>query len=1132
MKDRSYSRFFVGFTLGTILVLLVGGISYYTLRQQSTQSDLVKHTYKILNQAAYVENLVVDMETGRRGFRCTNDRQFLEPYYRSQPKLAPEIARLKALVADNKSQSAQVDQLAADAQDIDSFYRGINLSTIFGDTEQKIYVTRTEKVLIDKVRADINAIASYANESLAVRESTNSSSIGKAIVTLVSGTLLILVVVFLLMRLIIKQYKSRTVAENALHDKLYELNQINLQTNETNWLLEGMREINGSLIGNDSLTQLCTSCLNQIVDYMGLPAGAFYFYDSTKKVLVLSGSVALPADIQQTVGLNEGITGNAATQKEVVIINDIPANYWKIESAAGAALPDTVVCIPLWIKSELAGVIELACFAGEVTKYVSLMEAVADNIAIAVYGADAKDKMYQLLSKVQEQKEELESQQEELRQTNEELTHQADILKASEEELTTQGEELRQMNVELEEKTEVIEAASRALVEKAAELEVSSRYKSEFLANMSHELRTPLNSVLILANLLRENKTNTLTAKQTEYARIIHKSGSDLLNLINDILDLSKIEAGKVELNFEPVKLTEVAYDMEQLFSTLASEKKIRFNIDLSGTLPETLNTDRQRLGQVVKNLLSNSFKFTPEDGQVTLRFAVEGDSLALSVSDTGIGIAEEKQKLIFEAFQQADGSTSRKFGGTGLGLSISKELVSRLGGVMNLDSEPGRGSTFTVLLPLNGDRIRQEPQGVGSLTTAPEYDLDKVKEQTLIKDDKAEIRSWEQVILIIEDDPVFASIVHNFAHDRGYKTIVAISGDEGLLYARKYRPSAIILDLGLPVIDGRSILKIIKSDADLKDIPVHVLTAEDRSDILPEHVEGFFSKPLQRNELEQTFASIESYISSHYKNILIMHSGNKQLLGMFETLADTLHNGVAYAMAASKAQAKDVLAQKEIDCIIADIDGDIQHGINTLSELKEAASENVYIITCLEGDISVADEKQIKKYSDSIIRKSTQATSRLLDEVELFLHKIKTRPKLGVPSKFAGNLDKSLAGKKVLLADDDMRNVFALTALLEEQGMEVVAAEHGREALELLERNRDVDIVLMDIMMPEMDGYEAIRHIRANKRYARLPVIALTAKAMTGDREKCLEAGASDYITKPIENNKLFSLMRVWLSQ
>lgn len=1132
MKDKGYGRFFVGFTLATILVLLVGGISYYTLRQQSTQSELVRHTYKILNQAAYVENLVVDMETGRRGFRCTNDRQFLEPYYKSQPKLAPEIASLKALIADNKSQSAQVEQLAADAQDIDSFYKEVNLSTLYADAEEKIYVTRTEKVLIDKVRADIAAISAYANESLAMREAVNVSGIRKAIITLVSGTLLILLVVFLLMRLVIRQYKSRTIAENALHDKLHELNQINLQTNETNWLLEGMREINGSLIGNDSLTQLCTSCLNQIVDYMNLPAGAFYFYDSNKKTLVLSASVAVPANIQQTMSLNEGITGNAATQKEVIVVNDIPAAYWKIESAAGAALPDTVVCVPLWIKNELAGVIELACFAGQGAKYVSLLEAVADNIAIAVYGADSKDKMYQLLGTVQEQKEQLESQQEELRQTNEELTHQADVLKASEEELTTQGEELRQMNVELEEKTEVIESASKALEEKAAELEVSSRYKSEFLANMSHELRTPLNSVLILANLLRENKTQTLTSKQTEYARIIHKSGTDLLNLINDILDLSKIEAGKVELHFEQVKLTEVAYDMDQLFGALAAEKKIRFNTDISGMLPETINTDRQRLGQVVKNLLSNSFKFTPEDGQVTLKFAVAGDSLALSVSDTGIGIPEEKQKLIFEAFQQADGSTSRKFGGTGLGLSISKELVSRLGGVLNLESVAGHGSTFTVLLPMDGEKIWKEPQRMVASSAVPEYDLDKVKEQTLIKDDKAEIRSWEQVILIIEDDPVFAGIVHNFAHDRGYKTIVAISGDEGLLYARKYRPSAIILDLGLPVIDGRSILKIIKSDPDLKDIPVHVVTAEDRSDISPEHVEGFFNKPLQRNELEQTFSSIESYIRNHYKNILIMHSGNEQLRGMFETLADTLHDGVTYEMARSKDQAKEILAQKEIDCIIADIDGDILAGINTLRELKEAASENVYLITCLEGDISVADEKQIKKYSESIIRKSTQATSRLLDEVELFLHKIKTTPKLGVPAKFSGALDKSLAGKKVLLADDDMRNVFALTALLEEQGMEVVAAEHGREALEMLANNPDVDIVLMDIMMPEMDGYEAIRHIRANKRHAGLPVIALTAKAMTGDREKCLEAGASDYITKPIENNKLFSLMRVWLSQ
>ena len=1134
MKDNRLTRFIIGFVAAILLVIIVGAVTFYTLKQQAKQAVLVEHTYKVLNKVEYISQLMVDMETGRRGFRCTNDKTFLEPYYKSQPKLAGNLSDLKALVADNPVQEERVTQLEKDVLKLDDFWKSININTIYVDNQQKTDVTKNEKALMDIIRADISAVSDAEHSLLTGRQASSSNGLDQTMLSLVIGIVLILLVVCYLIAQVLSASRSREKAENALHDKLAELGTINSGTQSTNWLLTGIREINGSLIGSDSLVGLIESCLDKITAYTGIPAGAFYFYDKAQHELQLKGTIALPPGVPQHLKLNEGITGHAATQKDIIIVNDLPADFWKITSIAGGMVPDTLICVPLWQKKELKGVIELACTNNTTEKYIPLLKAVADNIAIAVNGADSNERMTKLFGQVQEQKEELESQQEELRQTNEELTHQAEILRASEEELRTQEEELKQINVEMEEKTEAVEQARMLLSQKATELEASSKYKSEFLANMSHELRTPLNSVLILAALLKDNKTKNLTDKQIEYSSIIHKSGSDLLELINDILDLSKIEAGKVEVFFEDVAVKEITHDMEQMFTVLAQQKKINFAINIGQNSPAIINTDKQRLEQVIKNLLSNAFKFTPEQGRVSLDVGVQRNHFTISVTDTGIGISPEKQQLIFEAFQQADGSTSRKFGGTGLGLSISKELIKRLHGEIRLTSVAGKGSTFTLLLPLDVKHSNEveEPQVIPTEPQPVTYNLDNVKEQTTIKDDKPDIKPGEQSILIIEDDPVFAQHVNDFAHSKGYKTIIAVSGDEGIHCARKYKPAAIILDLGLPVIDGRSVLKILKSDDALKNIPVHLVTGEEKADVPIESVESYYQKPLVGDELEQAFTDISTYITEKYKSILILSAENSSLRNMFEKLTAVKNVGVFYTVTGSVSAAKEALAEKGYDCMIVDIGTDIGKGIETIGILKDADENEAYVITCIDGDISANDEKQLKKYSDSIIRRSTQATSRLLDEVDLFLHKIKSTKTVTVPARFNQEIDSSLSGKKVLLADDDMRNVFALTALLEEQGMEVIAAENGKEALALLAKNADVDIVLMDIMMPEMDGYETMTHIRKEDRFKKLPMIALTAKAMTGDREKCLEAGASDYITKPLDSSKLFSLMRVWLAQ
>ncbi len=1126
-------KLYIGFTLAILLVMIVGGVANYTLNNQREQLEWVNHTHKVLEQTTYVERLMVDMETGRRGFRCTGDKTFLEPYYKSQPKLEGAVEELTNLTSDNPEQSKRVANLAISVERVDSLWKSININTVYRDDSSRYNITLAEKILMTAVRSDVIAIRNTENDLLRIRDNASRKGIDQTIWALELGIVLILLIVFTMIRAILDENKNRKKAEAALKDKLEELKTINAATLETNWVLTGMRSINGSLIGNDSLKDMTQTTLRAIQTYVNAVAAAFYFYDPKTKELQLMSALALPSDTPEKVKLNEGILGLAATNREISVVKDIPAGYWKISSATGAQMPDTLVFAPLWRKNELKGIIEIAIFAEDTRRLVELLASITDNVAIGVTAAHANDVTNTLLAKVQEQKEELESQQEELRQTNEELTHQAEVLRASEEELKTQEEELRQINEELEQRTKAVEAARKSLQDKAKELEISSKYKSEFLANMSHELRTPLNSVLILASLLKENKMGNLTDKQAEYAKVIHKSGSDLLNLINDILDLSKIEAGKVEMNMEPVPVSELAHDMEQLFSVVAGERKISFRIQQPTEGNFSLTTDKQRIEQVIKNLLSNAFKFTPEGGTVTLAFTHHNSRMAISVADTGIGIPEDKQKLIFEAFQQADGSTSRRYGGTGLGLSISKELVARLGGEMQLVSAAGKGSTFTILMPLEAGspiqpKIQTQTVTIAQVPAIP----DSVEEQTIIEDDKQQLRAGEQSILIVEDDPVFARIVRDFAHSKGYKTILAIRGDEGLYYARKYKPSAIILDLGLPVLSGRSVLHALKSDEVLKTIPVHVITAEDRSEVGFEQVAGFVTKPLLRNELDDTFEKIGSYIHNHYRNVMVVTSGRQQLHDMFDTLAAAHSADLMCTLVETATEAIETLKNREVNCIIAGIGVDMAGGIGLLKSLKETAKKDTYIIACLESNITPADEKSLKQFADSIVRLSSQATSRLLDEVELFLHKLeKTHNQPTVPEKYSGPMDHSLSGCKVLLADDDMRNVFALTVLLEEQGMEVITAENGKEALEMLEQNKGINLVLMDIMMPEMDGYEAMTRIRAIKTHAKLPIIALTAKAMVGDREKCIEAGASDYITKPVDNNKLLSLMRVWLS-
>lgn len=1108
-------RFLLWFTLAIGLVITVGITAYSALKKQAGQEGWVEHTYQIITRADKLSRLVIDMETGQRGFRATGDASYLAHYQALRGDLPVAVDSLKGAILTNDEEVGHVDQLRGKVNQLDQFWQSQSIELKKTGPELNRIITAKEKDLTDVVLADVNTIGTAAQRLLTERQKEKAGAMQQAVVTISIGTILILLAVGGLIRLVVLEYHSRTRAEKELNDKYDELNRVNQETNSTNWLLDGIRQINDSLMGNDTLDGLVQSCLDSLSAFLKLPCAVCYTYDTARHELVCAGSIAVAKHKLLPFKAGEGLAGAAATRRHITVIEEVPAGYWQITSGTGAAAPDTLIFLPLWKKNDLIGIIEFGGFGQSAGKAVALLQDMSVNIALGISSA-------QMLSITQDQRNILEVQQEELRQSNEELQVQTEELQASQEELRVKEEDLTMLNLALEEKTESLEVAAIEMQRKNDDLERSGKYKSEFLANMSHELRTPLNSILILTALMQENKAGNLDNRQRENLRIVYQSGSDLLTLINDILDLSKIEAGKVEFMIDELAVSDIADELKRSFAAVADKKQIRFWVNTTNIGATKVHTDRQRLGQVIKNLLSNAFKFTPNSGKVELTFEAVDQTLNISVSDTGVGIPPDKQQLIFEAFQQADGATTRRYGGTGLGLSISKELVSRLGGRISVQSAVGTGSVFTVSMPLNAANPADAEIDITPSST--------VTEQTQIKDDRTVLMPSQRSILIIEDDVNFARTVNDFAADRGFKTIIALSGDEGLFYARKYRPSAIVLDLGLPVISGQHILKTLKGDPELQHIPIHVISAMDGLGMPQDGIESFVQKPVNPQQLALAFGSIETYIRQHYKKVLILSSEGSTLRPFLATMSESNLPGTIYDMTDSFDLTLQSLLTGDADCLIIDIGKGYDEALQQLQKIR-AAAPNVHIIACFDHQPSPDTAKRFQPFTNTLIGPSEQAGKRLLDEVELFLHRMTERNTVKVPEQFGSEPDTVFTDKTILVADDDMRNIYALSALLEGHGMHIITAEHGREAVDLLRKHPETDLVLMDIMMPEMDGYEATRQIRSNPKNERLPIIALTAKAMLGDREKCLAAGASDYITKPVNNQQLLSLLRVWLS-
>lgn len=941
-----------------------------------------------------------------------------------------------------------------------------------------------------------------------------------------------------------------------MKDNLLELSEEN---RVRTWLLAGNSELNDKMRGEKEIVPLAQDIISQLASYLNAQIGAIYIKENGH--LNLAGSYAFHhrKDNTNSFLIGQGFVGQAALEKKPIIFNQIPDDYIKINSGLGNAVPKNIIVYPFLFENEVKGVLEIGASKEFSELDLKFLQAVSDNVAIALNASQSRERLKQLLEETQRQAEELEAQQEELKQTNEELQEKTALLEKSEAELRTQQEELQQTNEELEEKANLLEEQKRILEnakieieDKARELETTSKYKSEFLANMSHELRTPLNSILILSQMLMENKNNTLAEKEVQFAKNIYNSGTDLLNLINEILDLSKIESGKMELDISEFKVQRLAENMNSMFAEIARTKSINFEIVIDENINGfVLRSDKQRIEQILRNLLSNAFKFTSVGGNVQLYISKPLKNVAFSkkhlnelnviafyVKDNGIGIPKNKSEAIFEAFQQVDGSTKRKYGGTGLGLSISRELAHSLGGEIHLDSAEGKGSTFTLFLPVNFDPllITQSSRKIAIREKEPVKSFNtnsrplKIVEKN-VSDDRNSITDSDRVVLIMEDDVDFANVLLNFVRERSYKGILAFQGNTGLSYARLYKPDAILLDMNLPVMDGKEVLKHLKSDPDLRHIPVQIISGYDRK---KEGMElgafDFIKKPVTHEDLWNAFDKIEDFVNRKIKRLLIVEDDATQN----EAVKELIGNGDVKCFSAfSGNEALSMLTENPFDCIIVDLGLPDMTGFDFLEKIKEHKElVKIPVVVYTAKDLTREENNRLDKLANTVVLKTAFSHERLLDETMLFLHRVESRlpaEKQNMIRKLHKS-DEVLKSKKVLIVDDDMRNVYSLTNALEAEGLHCITTENGREAIKVLNHDASIDIVLMDIMMPEMDGYEATREIRRMKQFKKLPVIALTAKAMKGDRDKCLAAGMSDYIAKPVNIEQLLSLMRVWL--
>ncbi|WP_439871292.1 response regulator [Pseudomonas syringae] len=1117
----------------------------------------VEHTDRVINNTNRSMKLSIDMETGMRGFLLTGDQHFLDPYEIAKPLLVAELNGLQDLVQDNPTQQDRFRRLFTMQQEWNVFAQDmIDLRRNNGDFQTPVLAGRGKRIT-DQIRTEYEQAVEMEQQLRLTRNAEVTRS------TVISVTLYLIFVVIVsgILAYIGRRDLLSLSATYSANLRQQEVNAERLQ--KVAWLRNGQSELAEQVLGQLTLNMLGRNILQFLTQYLGASVAAMYIrQDHGGLTRAASYGFSREQEQQdQTIHSDEGVVGQAASQDRTITLDELPENYFKVASGLGEGSPRSVVVVPISNDDQVNGVVELGFLRPLTEQDVEFLELVSDNIGTSIEAARYRQRLQEVLAETQQLNEELQVQQEELRTANEELEEQSRILKESQAHLETQQAELEQTNEQLAEQSqaladqrdaldrnnEELNIAQGELQARADELQRASKYKSEFLANMSHELRTPLNSSLILAKLLAENPSENLTAEQVKFAESIYSAGNDLLNLINDILDISKVEAGKLEVRPENSSVSRLVEGLRGLFQPLAAEKKLAFTVDIQAGAPTMLFTDRQRLEQILKNLLSNAIKFT-EAGAVSMVVSRQpGAGIVFSVRDSGIGIAEEHQQGIFEAFRQADGTTNRRYGGTGLGLSISRDLAALLGGSISVTSAPGQGSIFTLVLP--EQYVEQDPQAPGSEPLVmhtpavlqlsvpaapviqPPLPVPVETPIAVFADDRDKAPFERRCILVIEDEVRFAQILFDLAHELGYDCLVAHAADDGFNLASRYTPDAILLDMRLPDHSGLTVLQRLKELAPTRHIPVHVISVEDRQEAaLHMGAIGYAVKPTTREELKDVFAKLEAKLTQKVKRILLVEDDDLQRDSIARLIGD---DDIEITAVGFAQQALDLLRDHIYDCMIIDLKLPDMLG-NEL--LKRMSTEDICafppVIVYTGRNMTRDEEAELMKYSRSIIIKGARSPERLLDEVTLFLHKVESqlsseRQKM---LKTARSRDKVFEARKILVVDDDVRNIFALTSALEHKGAVVEIARNGLEAIAKLNEVEDIDLVLMDVMMPEMDGYEATIEIRKDPRWRKLPIIAVTAKAMKDDQERCLQAGSNDYLAKPIDLDRLFSLIRVWL--
>ena len=1147
-------RTFAGFAAAMFTVLLIAFFGYRSLDNQQESSALAAHGVNVLQRVDNLMSSLKDAETGQRGYLLTGRETYLEPYNNARADVPGQLQELRRLTAGNPRQQELLSQIQRFADQKFAELEDTIVLKRAGNSENALAVVNTDrgKIVMDRLRDVITQFIEEDRATLVMRTDSIRQSSALLFIIISGGAAILFVLI---------------IAAGVLTSRDF----LTQQTEA--WLQTGQAALSERMQGEQRMEILAATALAYVARYLDAQVGALHIVEPGGKFRRFA-SYALPSGYDEKRDIllpGDGLAGQAVKENRVLVVREVPNGYLPVASSLGRSNPTHLLIAAANDGAVVQAVIELGFFRQLMSSDLEFLRRVREMIGIAVRSARDRSRLEELLEETQRQSEELQTQQEELRVANEELTERGQVLKESQARLESQQTELEQTNSQLEEQASILESqrdelqrAQAILSQRATDLARSNQYKSEFLANMSHELRTPLNSSLILAKLLADNKHGNLNEEQVKFAHTIFAAGNDLLALINDILDLSKIEAGKVEVQPESLVITLAIDALTRNFAPLARERKLTFDFKVDPGTPERMDTDPQRFGQILKNLLSNAFKFT-ERGGVSLRVSGTPDGfVTFAVQDSGIGIPPEQQEIIFEAFRQADGSTHRKYGGTGLGLSISRDLARLLGGDVTVQSEPGKGSIFTLKMPLRysgpvvvervaatgqfpaPEILQPEPPPAGAASLLPTFNFSSAPSAAgsaalrppEVEDDRAHLTADTRNILIVEDDTRFAAILRDLSRELGFACIATHTAADALAATQRFKVHAIILDMNLPDRPGLEILNELKRSPGTRHIPVHVVSVADFSqEALSLGAVGYALKPVRREQLMAAFERLEAKLQQGMRRVLVVEDDERQRDSIRQLLSS---EGVEITDVATATEALERLKQTTFDCLVLDLTLPDLSGYEMLERMAETDEVSFPPVIVYTGRSLTRDEEQrLRKFSRSIIVKDVRSPERLLDEVTLFLHQVESKLPLEHQRMLreARNRESALEGRRILVVEDDVRNIFALSKVLEPRGAKIDIARNGREALEVLGRSSvaagtQVDLVLMDIMMPEMDGLTAMREIRKRPEWQRLPIIALTAKAMKDDQEKCLQAGANDYIAKPLDVDKLLSLVRVWMSQ